>query len=246
MAQHLKAHKIVQTLEQLHARIRERFPGSGLAAVCADLVETARLTAARVRAARRPHLFLRTVTFVVVAAFLYALYAAARYLGLLEWLPFGQHANGAEVTQALESIVNLVILAAVAIWFLLTAEARIRRHVILGHLHELRTFAHVVDMHQLTKDPAVILGKIKPTASSPTRDMTEEELARYLDYCTEMLSLTGKLAALYEERSDDTEIIAAANDIEALTTNLGRKIWQKITLISSGPGFASGAGPASN
>jgi hypothetical protein len=233
VAQHLKAHKIVETLEQLRARISERFPGSGLAVVCADLVETARLTAARVRAVHRPHILLRTVTFAVIAAFLYGLYAASGYLGLLEFLPFGQHENRAEVTQALESIVNLVILAGAALWFLLTAESRIRRHAILRHLHELRSFAHVVDMHQLTKDPAAILGKVEPTASSPKRDMSEQELARYLDYCTEMLSLTGKLAALYGERSDDTQIIAAAGDVEALTTGLGRKIWQKITLIGS-------------
>ncbi|MFW6027808.1 MAG: hypothetical protein ACOC91_03280 [bacterium] len=231
MTQHLRAHKIVETVEKLDARIRERFPGSGLSDVCAELAETARLTADRARAARRPNLFLWATVFLVIAAFAWGLYAAGQYLGFLDLLPFRERENGAEIAQALESIVNLVILTGAAIWFLLTMQARLRRDAILNHLHELRSFAHVVDMHQLTKDPAIILGKIEPTASSPKRDMSEEQLERYLDYCTEMLSIIGKLAALYGERSGDTQIIAAAGDIEALTTNLGRKIWQKITLI---------------
>ena len=33
--------------------------------------------------------------------------------------------------------------------------------------------------------------------------MSEFELMRYLDYCSEMLSLTGKLAALYMQNMRD-------------------------------------------
>ncbi len=238
MAQYLRSHKIVETVGQLDARIRERFPNSGLSGICAELAETARLTAARARAAHRPNLLLRATILLVIAAFAYGMYAAGEYLHFRDWIVPGQGQDGAELTQALESIVNLVILAGLALWFLLTLEARLRRHAVLHHLHELRSVAHVVDMHQLTKDPAIILGKIQPTESSPKRDMTEDELGRYLDYCTEMLSIIGKLAALYGERSGDPEIVAAAGDIEALTTNLGRKIWQKITLI--GGGIAAG------
>jgi hypothetical protein len=93
--------------------------------------------------------------------------------------------------------------------------------------------AHVIDMHQLTKDPTVVLQAHKPTAASPTRSMTQFELTRYLDYCAEMLALIGKLAALYAEHLRDAVVIDAVNDIENLTTNLGRKIWQKITILSA-------------
>ena len=231
MTEHLRSHRIVETLELLQARISERFPGSGLSKLCGDLVETSRLTADRVRAVHRPNILLRVVTVIVIAGFAYGLYAISQHLNLGAWLSPRLNADGTQITEGLESLVNLFIMVAVALWFLLTAEQRIRRHSILKHLHELRSIAHVVDMHQLTKDPAAILNKTERTASSPKRDMSEYQLARYLDYCTEMLSLTGKLAALYGERSGDTEIIAAANDIETLTTNLGRKIWQKITMI---------------
>ena len=84
-------------------------------------------------------------------------------------------------------------------------------------------------MHQLTKDPTLVLGP--RTSSSPAREMSRFELARYLDYCAEMLALTAKLAALYAGESDDPVVIAAVNDIETLTSDLGRKIWQKIMIL---------------
>lgn len=229
--QTLKAEKVVQTLEQLHRRISERFPDSGLANVCSQLVGVAKSTAQRARAAGRPHYLLRFVVLAVVAALIFAQIYVARLLGL-DRLPLS--AGGEDLTQTLESAVNLLILAGVAIWFLLTLEERLKRRQVLAHIHELRSYAHVIDMHQLTKDPAAVLGTGPPTASSPARTMSEFELLRYLDYSSEMLSLTGKLAALYGERTQDAQIIAAAGDIEALTTNLGRKIWQKIVILSGG------------
>ncbi|MET0336210.1 MAG: hypothetical protein ABW063_00460, partial [Caulobacter sp.] len=57
-------------------------------------------------------------------------------------------------------------------------------------------------------------------------------LMRYLDYCSEMLSLTGKLAALYMQNMRDPVIIEAVNEIEDLTTSLSRKIWQKIMILN--------------
>jgi hypothetical protein len=63
--------------------------------------------------------------------------------------------------------------------------------------------------------------------------MTQFELTRYLDYCAEMLALVGKLAALYAEGVRDSVVINAVNDIENLTSGLGRKIWQKITIIGA-------------
>ena len=43
-----------------------------------------------------------------------------------------------------------------------------------------------------------------------------------------MLSLTGKIAALYLKDFDDSVVVSAVNEIEELTTGLSRKIWQKI------------------
>ena len=61
--------------------------------------------------------------------------------------------------------------------------------------------------------------------------MTPFELTRYLDYCSEMLSLTSKLAAVYAQNLPDPVVIDAVNEVESLTTNLSQKIWQKITIL---------------
>jgi hypothetical protein len=70
-------------------------------------------------------------------------------------------------------------------------------------IHQLRSIAHVVDMHQLTKDPHQLLAEPNDTASSPVRTMTHAELARYLDYCSELLSLDSDVAALFVQELND-------------------------------------------
>jgi len=69
------------------------------------------------------------------------------------------------------------------------------------------------------------------TASSPRRSMPRFELSRYLDYCSELLSLTSKVAALYVQDSQDPVVLDAVNDVETLTTGLSGKIWQKIMIL---------------
>lgn len=63
--------------------------------------------------------------------------------------------------------------------------------------------------------------------------MTRFELARYLDYASEMLSLTSKIAALYVQYFDDRVALQAVKQIENLTTGLSRKIWQKVMIIDT-------------
>lgn len=231
-ARSLHAARIIRSLEELHGRIRERFPERGLTKVCGELVEVSRDTASRVTRARRPVYLLRLLTALVVGLIGYGFWELAVSTVVLDAVKMRSFAAlpASELAQAFESIVNLAVLLALACWFLVSLEARWTRRAVLSHLHELRSLAHVVDMHQLTKDPVSILNPSLRLPGSPERDMTAGELARYLDYCVEMLSLIGKLAALYAEHSQDAQVIDASNDIEELTTNLSRKIWQKIML----------------
>jgi hypothetical protein len=119
----------------------------------------------------------------------------------------------------------------IAINFLLSIETKIKRRRALRMIHLLRSIAHVVDMHQLTKDPERLTSSMPDTESSPQRTMTSVQLGRYLDYCSELLSVTSKLAALLVQRFSDALILDAVNDIETLATGLSGKIWQKIRLI---------------
>lgn len=107
-----------------------------------------------------------------------------------------------------------------------------KRAKILQAIDELRAVSHVIDMHQLTKDPSqTVSARGKRTKSSPVRTLTSFQLARYLDYCSELLSLIGKLAALYAQSSSDSVVLQAVNDIETLTNGISRKIWQKIMIL---------------
>ena len=220
--------RVVATFDKLQARVHERFPTSGLAQVCTDLALVARETAGRARRLSRPYYGLRLLAAITVAAAIALQVYAFR---LVDWSAIGKvDAPGA--AEALHAAVNLAILAFGALWFLITAEQRLKRRRIVNALFELRAFAHVIDMHQLTKDPTVLLAEGPATASSPERRMSEFELSRYLDYCTEMLALTAKLAALYANQNHDEVVSAAVNEVENLTSNLGRKIWQKIMILS--------------
>lgn len=109
-------------------------------------------------------------------------------------------------------------------------ETRIKRARALRAIYELRSFAHVVDMHQLTKDPDYYRGGIIQTRHSPKRELTLPQLMRYLDYCSETLSITSKIAALYVQQFSDAVVLAAVSDVETLCDGLSRKVWQKMTI----------------
>ena len=83
-------------------------------------------------------------------------------------------------------------------------------------------------MHQLTKDPTHILAE--KTKNSPKREFTKAEVNRYLIYCSEMLSLTSKVAATYAFNNKEEMILNTIHDVEILSATLASKIWQKIEL----------------
>jgi len=68
------------------------------------------------------------------------------------------------------------------------------------------------------------------------------EIQRYLDYCSEMLSLSGKIAALYTQSIQDSVVIDTVNELEGLSTNLSRKIWQKIMILNGAASSAEAGG----
>ncbi|HWA01681.1 MAG TPA: hypothetical protein VG841_15340 [Caulobacterales bacterium] len=219
MYQSLDSNRIVTTIERVKERIDERFPGSGLGKVCAELVDTARYTAQRATELAAPTWPLRAGVGALIVLGVAAQAEAIRYL----------HIERAEadvgLLQSLEAAVNLLILFGGAVWFLVTLEARLKRSRALAELHKLRSLAHVVDMHQLSKDPAILMDETRGP------HMKRFDLTRYLDHCSDLLSLIGKLAALYADRMSDDAVIGAVREIEYLTTDLARKVWQKITII---------------
>jgi len=226
MYRSLDPDKTQATLVALHARIEERFPRSNLGRVCAELLTLARISQDRATAIAQPYYGLRIAGAVIIVASLAALLYS---VSMLDVSVAGL--NVGELMQATEAALNNLIYIGAAVFFVVTFETRLKRSRVLEALNELRSIAHVIDMHQLTKDPVIHGVETVSTPSSPERDLTEFELARYLDYCSEMLSLTGKVAALYAQSSSDGEVISAVNELEVLTTGLSAKIWNKISAI---------------
>ena len=103
----------------------------------------------------------------------------------------------------------MIILAILGFLALIRTEERIKRKRVFRQLHGLRSLIHVIDMHQLTKDPAALSAGFKPTSHSPARITDRADLARYLDYCSEMLSITGKIAALFAQSVNDEVVVDA-------------------------------------
>ncbi|MGW2673734.1 hypothetical protein [Kocuria rhizophila] len=247
----------------LQRRIYTRFPrrslwevGGELIALVDEVVEGGGISRRRIRSAR---LLSRLGVLVVLLVFGTAIALAAasiwsnpESLGPVDWLPL------------LETVVNDLVFAGIAIFFLLAVPQRMERARVLRVLHRLRSLAHVIDMHQLVKVPERLPtarpeagGTTSPAhprgpgtgpardgeAASATNDerggelrMTRSEMTQYLDYCTEMLSLVGKTAALFAEDTTDGDVLDAVEGIETLTSDMARKVWQKIAIIQEQAG----------
>ena len=226
MYRSLDPDKIIATLEVLRSRINDRFPGSGLSAVCAEVIALARQTSQRIADVSQPIWGLRIALLALLGAVVIVVGMLA-----IEWSALKTSDELTETMQGVDAGVNLLIVLGGAAFFLASLETRWKRDRALKALHELRSIIHVVDMHQLTKDPSM-LGQIR-TRSSPDRPLTPFMLIRYLDYCSELLSLTAKCAALYAQKLSDPVVIDTVGNIEQLTSNLSSEIWQKITIIES-------------
>lgn len=219
---------IIETAERLEERVAERFPEAGLRGVAGELVALSRDLAKAAKDLEAPIWWLRGVIVAAVVAGALVFF----FVGTI--LPLGRFSgpnDAVQSVQGIESSLNVLILAVVGFLALMRAEERIKRKKVFRELHGLRSLIHVIDMHQLTKDPAALSAGFTPTAHSPARITNAADLARYLDYCSEMLSVTGKIAALFAQSVNDAVVVDGVNDIENLASNLSRKIWQKITLI---------------
>jgi hypothetical protein len=215
--------KIIETIRTLHGRIHNRFPDSGLSNVVLELQQVAEETVARTHWIQRPHLPLR-----IAAAMLILAIAGIAILMATQIRQF-QLSDYANFVQSLEASINSVIFITAAIIFLVTWESRIKRNRVLKAIHELRALAHIIDMHQLTKDPESYFSPQRTAALK--RAMSPFELNRYLDYCSEALALISKIAALYVQGIQDPVVLGAVDDIEDLTAGFSRKIGQKLTIL---------------
>jgi hypothetical protein len=218
--------KIIETIARLKARIHDRFPDADLGHVCGELLRIGEANAARISRIHRPNLLLRTGVILLILA---AVGLLLRFVFAAFNLKLGEDLSS--VVQTIDAAIETLVFLSAGILFLVTFEARLKRQRAILAIHELRALAHIVDMHQLTKDPDTTSESFSATTASPERKLTRAQLSRYLDYCSEMLSLVSKIAALYAQNIIDPVVLSAVDQIEDLTTRLSSKIWQKIMIL---------------
>ena len=228
----LEPEHIIETVRVLKNRIQERFPGAGLTQVCGDLLEIAQQARKRSVSIGRPMLGIRLLSGVVILGIL----AGVVHIVRLVRIP-NQPIPAVELIQVIDAGFGALVLIGTLILSLITLEIRVKRARAMKAIHELRSLVHIIDMHQLTKDPERVLWRdsAQNTKSSPKRTMDRFQLYRYLDYCSEMLALCGKIAALYAENFPDSQAVAAVNDLENLASGHSRKTWQKIMILHAAP-----------
>jgi hypothetical protein len=225
----LDPQKVVETIALLRHRILERFVGAGLGEVCAELLLLAGENSARAEKIAGRNIPLRIAIVVLLATGLAAL---AWIVSLFNLFPKSAD-NVYSVLPGVDAAANLIVLMGAGVFFLTRIEERLKRRAALRALHELRSIVHVIDMHQLTKDPSATVSVAGNTPSSPARTLSRYEVARYLDYCSEMLSLTSKVAVLFAQGFPDPAVTEAVSDIERIAAGLSQKIWQKIIILES-------------
>lgn len=226
----LDAPAVLATVMRLQDRIAARFPDRNLRKVADELRLVVVDVATRSRTPDLVMRWLRIASRVLVVALVLltvlVLVLAARDLsqdpgdvGALDWI------------QGLEAGISDVVFVGIAVGFLWLVPSRIQRARVLRVLYRLRSLAHVIDMHQLTKDPDRLNAAFRPTSASVRMEMTAIDMASYLDYCSELLSLVAKAAALFGEETTDPAVLATVSDVETLTDGMSNKIWQKVALL---------------
>jgi len=224
----LDAQKILKTALSLQIRIGERFPDSGLHKISGDLISLTRKCIAEAHVIPKPVWSLRLLNVILLALLLGSM------VYIFSGVNFNQEVGYSDFLQAMDAAMSSLVMIGATILFLVNLEKKFKARKILESIHSLRALAHVIDMHQLTKDPYLFLfDEHTATQSSPKRRFSLFELSRYFDYCSEMLSVISKVAALYPQYIDDRTVLDTVDDVESLTDGFSRKIWQKISLVNS-------------
>lgn len=225
----LKSKELEETLSRLRRRIAERFPESGLFQLTIDVGTVLKDAQERVKWITKPNIPMRVLLVIFVLTVL-----GITTLGLSGLNLDPRTSTLSDFVQMLEAGTNDLILLACGFYFLFSFERRLKRQRALRALYKIRSLIHLVDMLQLTKDPIRTMAGLKPTASSPEQKLGGALLSRYLDYCSELLSILAKIGVLYGQHFDDPVVLSTVDSIEDLSNGISTKLWQKIMISSEG------------
>ena len=221
---HLEAARLRETTQWLEKRIRVSFPGRALGRLAFDLRDLVGDTENRCARIAKPNWPLRLL--VALAILLLFLLLAATF-STAEVSPGG--ITWVDLLQGIEAGLNELVMIGLVVLFLASLENRAKRAQALEGLRDLRGVAHVIDLHQMTKDPEIAIARI---GEGEEVDLIEgPELELYLSFCADLLSIVGKTAALYGQVLDDSVVLATVDEVESLSARAAGKVWQKMALV---------------
>jgi hypothetical protein len=204
---HLDPEKLIKTSADLEQWITKEFHEAHLAVVAREVHAFAQEAVAKAERIRQPIWPLRLgIWTVVVLTALGAIHGVVTH-ELADVLKFLDTTKGAAV--------YLSVFGAIFIGL----EIRWKRYRALKAVAEIRALAHIVDMHQLAKDPPI---------EQFRQNGQQVKVEEYLHACTALLALLSKVAQFYVENFPDPAATNAVNDFEMITTGLSNKIWMKI------------------
>jgi hypothetical protein len=218
---HLDAHKLITTSADLERWITKEFHEAHLAVVAREVHAFAQEAVAKAEKIRQPIWALRLGIWTVVALLVAGAVHGIVTHEIADTLKFLDTTKGAAV--------YLSVFGAIFIGL----EIRWKRHRALKAVAEIRALAHIVDMHQLAKDPPI---------EQFRQDGRQVKVMEYLHACTALLALLSKVAQFYVENFPDPVATNAVNDFEMITTGLSNKIWMKILSMKGFDPPREGAG----
>ncbi len=204
---HLDPEKLIETSADLERWVTKEFHEAHLAVVAREVHAFAQEAVAKAEKIRQPIWPLRLgIWTVVVLAALGAVHGVVTH-------------ETADVLKFLDTTKGAAVYLSVFGAIFVGLEIRWKRHRALKAVAEIRALAHIVDMHQLAKDPPI---------ESFRQSGQQVKIEEYLHACTALLALLSKVAQFYVENFPDPVATSAVNDFEMITTGLSNKIWMKI------------------
>ncbi len=225
----LELKQIVDAVEMLRNRISERFPASGLASHSSELLGFAQTLQNNGKKLVRVSIGIRIGSWLggasVIALILVPYFLLVKTQSGIETLP--------NFLQSLEAVITVIAGTSAAVIAMISIKRSHIRRKALGLLQELREMAHVIDMLQFSKSPAVVMFPLKATASSrpSSENLSAPEMFRYLSYCGDLSALIGKLAVVIGGWVPDPAVLSTADAVEDLASDLERKMLSKLLLL---------------
>ena len=140
--------KLKGSIDKIAAQVGAAFPDSGLAGLAKDMTLVTRETIVLADEIRKPMWLVRVMASVLI------LLALVWPLILAPFLDFKETFTSlAEFLEATDAGLHMILVIGAGVIFLVSVENRIKRNRALDSLSTLRSIAHIIDMHQITKDP---------------------------------------------------------------------------------------------